>query len=230
MKRLWMGLFLLGLAAPAPAAKKASKVQESPLDRYIREAGGAVTTRPAASPGSLYHPGALLSDMMRDLRASQVDDMVTIVVSDKASAISKGTTTTSRKSSTSNSVTSLFGPKHATGPLANLADVTGQTKLDGQGSTSRESTLTTTLTARVTHVLANGYLVLEATKDISVNSEHQLVIVRGVVRPTDLGSTNSVLSNRIAQLEIRVNGKGVVGDAIKRPFILYRLLLGLLPF
>jgi hypothetical protein len=27
-----------------------------------------------------------------------------------------------------------------------------------------------------------------------------------------------------------VNGKGVVGDAIRRPFFLYRLLLGILPF
>jgi flagellar L-ring protein precursor FlgH len=31
-------------------------------------------------------------------------------------------------------------------------------------------------------------------------------------------------------MEIRLNGKGVVGDAIRRPFILYRILLGLLPF
>jgi flagellar L-ring protein precursor FlgH len=31
-------------------------------------------------------------------------------------------------------------------------------------------------------------------------------------------------------MEIRVNGKGVVGDAVRRPNILYRVLLGLLPF
>jgi len=31
-------------------------------------------------------------------------------------------------------------------------------------------------------------------------------------------------------MEILVNGRGVVNDATKRPFILYRLLLGLLPF
>jgi hypothetical protein len=31
-------------------------------------------------------------------------------------------------------------------------------------------------------------------------------------------------------MEILVNGKGVVDDAVKRPFFLYRILLGLLPF
>jgi flagellar L-ring protein precursor FlgH len=39
-----------------------------------------------------------------------------------------------------------------------------------------------------------------------------------------------VQSNRLAQLELRVNGKGVVGDAIRRPNAIYRFLLGILPF
>ena len=82
----------------------------------------------------------------------------------------------------------------------------------------------------MTHVLPNGYLVLEGTKDVMVNSERQIVTVRGVVRPVDLSPGNVIHSDQIAQLEIKVNGKGVVGDAIRRPFILYRILLGLLPF
>ncbi len=90
--------------------------------------------------------------------------------------------------------------------------------------------MNTTLTARVTAVLPNGGLVVEASKDIQINSEHQTITVRGVVRPADIDFTNSVQSIRLAQLELRVNGKGVVGDAIRRPNILYRFLLGLLPF
>jgi flagellar basal body L-ring protein FlgH len=54
--------------------------------------------------------------------------------------------------------------------------------------------------------------------------------VRGVIRPVDLDPTNSVASNRIAQMEIQVNGKGVVNDSIHRPKFLYRLILGILPF
>ena len=53
---------------------------------------------------------------------------------------------------------------------------------------------------------------------------------RGVVRPADLAVDNSVQSNRLAQMEIMLNGKGVVGDAIRRPNFLYRFILGLLPF
>ena len=71
---------------------------------------------------------------------------------------------------------------------------------------------------------------MEGAKKTAVNSELQTVVVRGVVRPVDLGPGNTVHSDRIGQLEIFLNGKGVVGDAIRRPFILYRILLGLLPF
>ena len=123
----------------------------------------------------------------------------------------------------------LAGITRAAGPWANLAATSGDDQLSGQGTTSRVTTLSTTLTARVSHVLPNGGLVVEATKDLQINSEKQIITIRGVVRPADIDSTNSVRSNRLADLEVRVNGKGVVGDAIHRPFILYRLLLGLLP-
>ena len=57
-----------------------------------------------------------------------------------------------------------------------------------------------------------------------------MVSVRGVIRPSDLSPGNVIASDQIAQMEIKINGRGVVNDAVKRPFILYRLLLGLLPF
>jgi len=223
--------FIVIFAAPAAARKKESPNPVSPLEQYIREAGlrGQVANA-ATTPGSLWRPGASFADLARDPRASQVDDLVTIVVSDKASAIAKGGTSSSRSSTSKHTVTAFLGQTRAAGPLANLTNLSGNTQLAGQGETSRESVLTTTLSARITHVLPNGYLVVEGIKDTMVNSERQVVAVRGVIRPVDLSPTNSVASDRVAQLEIRVNGKGVVGDAIRRPFFLYRILMGLLPF
>jgi flagellar L-ring protein precursor FlgH len=182
------------------------------------------------APGAIWVAGSRLADAARDMRASQVDDVLTVVVAEQASAVTTGNTKTARVSSTKNNISALAGVTKAVGPWANLAGVSGDTELSGQGTTSRVTTLSTTLTARVTHVLPNGGLVVEASKDIQINSERQTITVRGVVRPADIGPNNSVQSDRLGQLEVRVNGKGVVGDAIKRPFFLYRLLLGLLPF
>lgn len=213
----------------AATPKKTKAPELSPLDKYAAEAAQQAASL-APTGGSLWSPTAQFADLGRDLKASQVNDLVTIVVSESASAVATGASKTARSSSVTNTVAALAGITKTTGPLANLANMSGAQKLDGAGTTSRQSTITTTLSARVTRVLPNGYLLLEGTKDVQINSEHQTVTVRGILRPADLASDNSVPSNRLAQMEIRLNGKGVVGDAIRRPFILYRILLGLLPF
>jgi flagellar L-ring protein precursor FlgH len=212
------------------ADRKASAEKVSPLDRYIEESLGGTSGPSHSSPGSLWTPSARLTDLGSDVRASQVNDLITIVVLERASAVAQGTTKTQRQSSATASVSAAGGITKAAGPLANLANVSSATQLDGQGATSRASELSTTLSARVTHVLPNGYLVIEGNKEVTVNSERQTVTVRGVIRPVDLTPENLIPSNLIAQMELKINGKGVVGDAVRRPFFLYRLLLGILPF
>jgi flagellar L-ring protein precursor FlgH len=236
MKRI--AIVLLGVALTWPLAgadqsdKKKTTKASSPnsLDTYVKQATDRASEVPPPTPGAIWISSSRLADAARDVRASQIDDIITIVVAEQASAVVTGATKTSRVSSTTNSITALAGITNALGPLANLAGVKGDTELNGSGTTSRTTALSTVLTARVTHVLPNGGLVVEASKDIQVNSEYQTITVRGVVRPADIDTTNSVQSDRLGQLEIRINGKGVVADAIKRPFILWRLLLGLLPF
>lgn len=228
MKRA-LCLILMVAAGAAAKKKPAAKPTSSPLDRYVSGALARPSEAPPA-PGAIWRAGARLADAARDLRASQVDDVLTVVVGENASAVATGTTKTQRQSSAQNSITALAGVTKATGPWANLANLSGNTQLNGQGTTSRTTTITTTLSARVAQVLPDGAMLVEASKEIEVNGERQTVMVRGVVRPADIDTTNSVSSNRLADLEVRVNGKGVVGDAIRRPFFLYRLLLGLLPF
>lgn len=225
-----IALAALPCAARGPKLKKDKSSEPTPLDRYIEEAMRNAPPPNGASPGSIWTPSSRLIDLGRDVRATQVDDMVTVLVAEHASAVATGATKTSRQSTAAYQVNALAGVTRATGPWANLANASGNNKLDGEGSTTRQTDLTTTLAARVTHVLPNGYLVIEGAKDLQVNSEHQTVVVRGVVRPEDLSPGNVVLSNHIAQLEVHINGKGVVNDAVRRPMFLYRLLLGLLPF
>jgi flagellar L-ring protein precursor FlgH len=154
----------------------------------------------------------------------------TDAAADQAAAVTTGATSSSRKSSVANSIASLAGVTRTSGPWANLANLSNDQELQGTGTTSRTNTLNTTLSAEVSAVTANGNLIVEGRKAITVNGEKQIVLVRGTVRPDDVSPANTVTSAQIANLEVSVNGKGVVGDAVRRPFILYRLLLGLLPF
>ena len=230
-----LSLTLLATTAiPAAAAQSKKKdqtkaPQPTPLDAYIRDAAKQAQQQ-TSTEGSVWSPTAQFADLGRDFIASRVNDLVTIVVTEQASAVTTGASQTARSSAASLTIPQLAGIKSPTGAATNFLNLTGANSLNGTGTTSRQTTISTTVSARVTHVLPNGYLVLEGTKSVQVNSESEVVTIRGVVRPTDLATDNSVPSNRLAQMEIQLNGKGVVGDAIRRPNALYRFLLGLLPF
>jgi flagellar L-ring protein precursor FlgH len=160
----------------------------------------------------------------------KVGDIVTIVVADQATASAAGGTNTARQSAGNGQVSALAGTLAAGNPLASLMDFSNERKLQGQGQTTRATTLVTTISARVVAVTLNGLLVVEGTKETAVNAERQRVVVRGLIRPYDLTPANTIRSDQVADLTLEVNGKGVVEDAIKRPFLLYRILTGFLPF
>jgi flagellar L-ring protein precursor FlgH len=226
----FVAVLALFCAAGQGAEKHKKPATPSALDKYLQEALKQPTAPVQPSAGSLWSPASRLTDVGSDVRAAQPDDLVTIVVAESASAVATGATKTARASNAQSQISALAGAKSPNGAAQNLLNLSSTQALDGSGTTSRNSTLSTTLSARVTHVLPNGYLVLEGTKDVQVNSEHQLVTVRGVIRPADLSTGNIITSNQIAQMEIKIDGKGVVNDAIRRPNILYRILLGILPF
>ncbi len=233
MKKLLISALLCSACFGGGLFKKKKSADETPtpLSRYITEANQNDNAMQASrAPGAIWSATAMYTNLGLDLKASRVDDLVTIVVNEKASAVATGDVKTQRTSTAQSAVTAAGGLTRAAGPWANLAKANTNTQLQGAGTTSRGSTLTATVSARVVNVLPNGYLVVEGTKRVQVNSENQVITIRGVVRPVDIDPTNSIASDRLAQMEVQVNGKGVVNDSIRRPWFLYRLILGLLPF
>ncbi len=98
------------LAAQKPANKKEQPKQVSALDKYIQEASQPATANSQIpANGSLWSPSARFAELASDLRARRVDDIVTIVVQESASATSTGTTKTSRTSSAQSNIAALGG-------------------------------------------------------------------------------------------------------------------------
>jgi flagellar L-ring protein precursor FlgH len=221
-----------------PGALPASKPQKnsaqtalapSAIDKILEELKSH-PARLSASPGSTFDPAGRFADVARDLRASHVNDFVTVIISDHSSATTAGNTTSTRKSSANASISALAGLTRVAGPWANLTGTAANTQLNGQGQTNRTSDLTTNLTARVIATLPSGDMIVEGNKLVQINSEKQKITLRGIVRWNDINPANQVSSDRLAELEVLIDGRGVVNDAVRRPNFLYRLLLGLLPF
>lgn len=231
MNRSTCVLLVLLAAAGLTAKEKKEKEKEEPsaLDQYLtaaRQAGGEAT----ATRGSTWNTNAVLLNVASDLRARRVNDIVTVVVFERASAVSQGSVSSSRGSQANAGISAFGGIPGAKSALPNLLGLTSNRSLDGEGETSRRTTLTATMAAHVAEVLPNGNLLIEGEKIVGIDSERQTIKLRGIIRPYDIDVANAVNSNQVAQLELRINGKGVVGDAIKRPNFFYRVLLGLLPF
>ena len=232
---MWLVVILALFVAAVDARAKSQKINTqrssnpSSIDRILEDLR-AHPQRQALSPGSTYDPTGRLADVSRDLRAANLNDFVTVIISDHSSASSSGTTSTKRKSQANASIPALAGLTRVAGPWSNLAGTSGNTQLDGSGLTNRTSDLTTTLTARVIAVLPNGNLIVEGNKIVQINSEKQKVTLRGIVRWNDINPANQVSSDRLADLEVLIDGRGAVNDAVRRPNFVYRLLLGLLPF
>src|SRR5579864_6716584 len=126
-----MSLTLCGLAVAKDKPKK--QPPESALDQTLKQiAASQGTERQALQPGSLWTPTSLFSDLTSDLRARRVGDIVTILVQEKASAVSSGTVKTQRNSSLQSSISAAGGITRATGPLANLVKAGTNSALNGQ--------------------------------------------------------------------------------------------------
>lgn len=89
-------------------------------------------------------------------------------------------------------------------------------EFEGKGDVKRQDTLTARIQAEVIDVLPNGNLRLEATHLIVTNEEETYMTLTGICRSKDVGIDNKVLSDNLAQLEIRKMHKGIARDANKR--------------
>jgi flagellar L-ring protein FlgH len=162
--------------------------------------------------GSLWTPGA--RSVVEDYRARQVGDLLTIVVQESATA----TSTANTKSSKSDSAN--FGG--GTGVLSRFLKDFGATSSgssSGQGQTSRTGSLATRLTVVVKEILANGNMVIEGTRVVTINKETQKITLTGTVRQQDVSPDNSVSSIQVANAAIQFDGKGTVGDRQKKGII-----------
>ncbi len=199
------------------ASCASSPILPPPPPRYVYE-GHKVDDNKAVMPGgnSLFRDSASLFE---DIKARRLNDLITINVVENISGSGTADTSAARASTMDASVGSLLGiPTNLN--LANLygkgntfaPTVAGSMKDDfkGSGATTRAGKLIGTITAKVVEVMPNGILALESRKEITINNEKQILILRGMVRPEDIAVDNSVASNKVADAEVFFVGDGVV--------------------
>jgi flagellar L-ring protein FlgH len=215
---------------PSLLAKTANSTQKDPQQTraaYVTRVQQEGLARPATTMGSLWVPGGAYNELSTDYKARNVGDTITLLVVEQTQAQSTGDVNSQRTFQTSSAITALPG-KLKVGGVNPLFGANSGTQLKGQGETSAGSNLTTRVTGRVIALLPNGNLIVEAERHVLINSQHETMLVRGVLRPGDIGPNNTAPSTSLANLEIELKGKGVVSDSIRQPNPIMRTLLWLI--
>lgn len=209
----WIGVGLMTASCAAPT----QFAKEMPT-HYVSKKESNIETQ---APGSLWRdsPG-----LFEDRKARGLNDLVTINIIENSAASKKADTSTSRASSVdlgidnffgntlNYSLANIFGKDVIQGSLNPQLKASAKNDFTGSGNTTREGSLVATITARVVDVLPNGNFVIESKKDITVNREKQVLLLRGVIRPDDIAADNTILSSYVANAEMIYTGDGVVND------------------
>jgi flagellar L-ring protein precursor FlgH len=170
---------------------------------------------PVPESGSLWNDGGIGAALVRDPRAFQVNDLVTVVLQEASTGTNASTTDLFRSSGASYAVPFAFDI--AGDDLAKLGfESFADSDFIGDGSTARSSRLAATVTTRVLRVLPNGDLVIAGQKNVVINREKQVLTLVGSVRPLDLSANNVVSSAEIGELTVRLWGSGEVDDNIRQ--------------
>lgn len=235
---------VLGLLGGCASIDQLSRVGEAPRLSAIES--------PTAQPGytavnmpmpeivaASYQPNSLFSNQakgfFKDQRAHRIGDILTVIVTiDDSAQISNAT---SRKRSAGNeanigtSLGSVFGTKLPGVDVgANGGITTGGSMTDGgNGSVNRKESLQTNVAVVVTQVLPNGNLVIEGRQEVRVNFEIRDLIVAGIVRPEDIQSDNTIMSEKIAEARIAYGGRGQITD-VQQPRYGQQIADAILPF
>ena len=212
MKKIAICFLLPVVFLGCTGLKDAREIKDGPMPPKYVESKEKESYR---GEGSLWADRASLYE---DRRARRVNDIVTILITETTTAQKKATTNSSRASNVNdtitNNATSGLGPLGLAAysfPLKNLeagVQGSGTTSFKGEGDTARTGTFTATIAAKVVEVLPNGNLVLESRKETVINNDKEIIVVRGIIRPDDISSTNTISSQLVADAKIYLVGDG----------------------
>jgi len=167
------------------------------------------------SSGSIWQASS--TGVTEDFKARRKGDIITIVVSETASASKQANTDTKRSTAINAGMPNFLGLEKAgflksNMDLTQLINANVDSKFAGAGSTSRQENLNATISAKVIEVLPNGNLLIEGRRNIKVNNEDQEMVLEGIVRPRDVGTDNTVNSIFVADAKISYSGRGIISD------------------
>lgn len=158
------------------------------------------------------------SRLFTDARALSAGDLLTILISINDSAKFKNESERNRTSSKTMGIGGSYDVD-GTGSSAQLdGNIDSETDSTGSGQTNRSERIDFRVAAVVTEVLPNGNLKISGSQEVRVNAELRVLTIAGIVRPSDIGSNNTISYERIAEARVSYGGRGRLTEVQQPPY------------
>lgn len=152
-------------------------------------------------------------NIFSDRRASQVGDIVTVVISETA------TMTSTKNSSNSKSGKQNLDAGLGIFDFLAAASASQNDNFSATGSATNSNTARGTITVTVTDVAPNGNLIIEGTQSIWNNKNEHKITLQGIIRPDDITYNNTIPSNKVAEATVKFDGKGPLNSKQRQGII-----------
>ena len=178
----------------------------------------------AAANGAIFQ-AAGYAPLYTGLRARQVGDLVTVVLTERTSTSKSASASTDRAGGIS------VSPPSA-GPFAfnpGVLNSSASASFNGGGDAAQSSTLRGHITVTIAEVRPNGTALIVGEKLMQLSQGDEWIQLSGIIRLADLDSDNRIASPLIADARITYAGKGAIQQS-SRPGWLSRFFNIVSPF
>jgi len=194
--------------------------------KYVEQMPSREEKKDFAETGSIFGQGE--NPLFSDHKAMNVNDIVTVVISETAKSTNSG----SKQLSESDTVAlggGVFGrgsagnngtPVPVNGSINTFTDIGYNSKSNsaytGKGSATKDASFTTTVSARVVKILRNGNYFIAGKREILIDDQKQIIQISGVIRPYDIDQNNNINSSQMSEAKILYKTEGDVDRATKQ--------------
>ncbi|MEA3372244.1 MAG: flagellar basal body L-ring protein FlgH [Campylobacterota bacterium] len=216
-------LFVILLFSGCTAKLTEPEIAFTPPE-YVEQMPARDHEQDFVSTGSIFGKGD--NPLFSDHKAMNVNDIVTVVITENASSSNNA-----KKSLAETDTGALGGGIFSTagdngavnswvGKANGLTDIGFNTNstssYSGQGSSSKDASFSTTVSARVVKVMQNGNYFISGRREILIDDEKQIIQISGVIRPYDIDQNNQIYSAQISDAKILYSSEGDIERATKQ--------------
>jgi flagellar L-ring protein precursor FlgH len=218
-------LYFSALAASMLLSGCTAKLTEPEISftppTYVEEMPSREEESSFSAQGSLFGQGD--SPLFSDHKAMHVNDIVTVVISEKATSSSKANKALTEADNlglnggvftgvgANSTVNSALGRVNG---VTNVGFTAGSTSdYAGSGSATKDASFATTVSARIVKVMSNGNYFIVGRREIMVDEQKQIMQLSGVIRPYDIDQNNQINSAKMSDAKMLYANEGDVDRA-----------------